>query len=58
MFDVYVRRKGQVLVIDGEHQHPPNLASGWKKKRAARTVSDERRCCAGGLLQTLTDGAD
>jgi len=41
MFDVYVRGKSQLLVIRRGAPLPVGLASGWRKKRAARTVSDE-----------------
>jgi hypothetical protein len=41
MFDVYVRGKGQLLVIRRGAPLPAGLAGGWRKKRAARTVSDE-----------------
>ena len=60
MFDVYVRGKSQLLVIRRGAPLPAGIVGGWRKKRAARTVSDEisRRRYAGGLLQALTDGAD
>jgi hypothetical protein len=41
MFDVYVRGKSQLLVIRRGAPLPPGLVSGWRKKRAARSVSDE-----------------
>ena len=41
MFDVYVRRKGQLLVIRQGASLPLGLERGWKKKRAARAVSDD-----------------
>jgi len=41
MFDVYVRGKSQLLVIRRGAPLPPGLVSGWRKKRAARIVSDE-----------------
>jgi hypothetical protein len=41
MFDVYVRRKSQLLVIRRGAPLPAGIASGWRKKRAARAVSDE-----------------
>ena len=41
MFDVYVRGKSQLLVIRRGAPMPAGLVGGWRKKRAARTVSDE-----------------
>jgi hypothetical protein len=41
MFDVYVRGKSQLLVIRRGAPLPADLVGGWKKKRSARTVSDE-----------------
>jgi hypothetical protein len=41
MFDVYVRGKSQLLVIRRGAPLPAGLVSGWRKKRAVRTVSDE-----------------
>jgi hypothetical protein len=41
MFDVYVRGKNQLLVIRRGAPLPAGLVGGWRKKRAARTVSDE-----------------
>ena len=41
MFDVYVRGKSKFLVIKRGSAIPINLASGWKKKRAVRHVSEE-----------------
>jgi hypothetical protein len=41
MFDVYVRGKSQLLVIRRGAPLPAGLVGGWRKKRAARTVSDE-----------------
>jgi len=41
MFDVYVRGKSQLLVIRRGAPLPAGIAGGWRKKRAARTVSDE-----------------
>jgi hypothetical protein len=41
MFDIYVRGKGQLLVIRRGAPLPPGSVGGWRKKRAARTVSDE-----------------
>jgi hypothetical protein len=41
MFDIYVRGKGQLLVIRRGTPLPEGLVRGWRKKRAARTVSDE-----------------
>jgi hypothetical protein len=41
MFDVYVRGKRQLLVIRRGAPLPAGLVGGWRKKRAARTVSDE-----------------
>jgi hypothetical protein len=43
MFDVYVRGKSQFLVIRRGSPIPADLASGWKKKRAVRHVSEEIR---------------
>jgi hypothetical protein len=40
MFDVYVRGKSQLLVIRRGAPLPAGMAGGWRKKRAARTVSD------------------
>ena len=41
MFDVYVRGKSQLLVIRRGAPLPVGLVGGWRKKRAARIVSDE-----------------
>ena len=41
MFDIYVRGKGELLVIRRGAPLPAGLASGWRKKRAARAVSAE-----------------
>ena len=41
MFDVYVRGKSQLLVIRRGATLPAGLVGGWRKKRGARTVSDE-----------------
>jgi hypothetical protein len=41
MFDVYVRGKSQLLVIRRGAPLPAGIVGGWRKKRAARTVSDE-----------------
>jgi hypothetical protein len=41
MFDVYVRGKSQLLVIRRGAPLPAGITGGWRKKRAARTVSDE-----------------
>lgn len=41
MFDIYVRGKGQILVVRRGAALPAGLAEGWRKKRAARTVSEE-----------------
>jgi hypothetical protein len=41
MFDVYVRGKNQLLVIRRGAPLSVELSGGWRKKRAARTVSDE-----------------
>jgi hypothetical protein len=41
MFDVYVRGKNKLLVIRRGAPLPTGLVGGWRKKRAARTVSDE-----------------
>jgi len=41
MFDVYVRGKSQLLVIRRGAPLPAGMVGGWRKKRAARTVSDE-----------------
>jgi hypothetical protein len=41
MFDVYVRGKSQLLVIRRGAPLPAGLEGGWRKKRAARAVSDE-----------------
>ena len=41
MFDVYVRGKGQFLVIRHGAPLPLGLERGWKRKRAARAVSDD-----------------
>jgi len=41
MFDVYVRGKAQLLVIRRGAPLPAGLVRGWRKKRAARTVSGE-----------------
>jgi hypothetical protein len=41
MFDIYVRGKSQLLVIRRGAPLPAGSVSGWRKKRAARTVSDE-----------------
>ena len=41
MFDVYVRGKSQLLVIRRGAPLPAGLVGGWRKKRAARAVSDE-----------------
>jgi hypothetical protein len=41
MFDVYVRGKNQLLVIRRGSPLPSGLVGGWRKKRTARTVSDE-----------------
>ena len=41
MFDIYVRGKSQLLVIRRGAPLPAGLVGGWRKKRAARTVSDE-----------------
>jgi hypothetical protein len=43
MFDVYVRGKGQLLVIRHGEPLPLGFERGWKKKRAARAVSDDIR---------------
>jgi hypothetical protein len=41
MFDIYVRGKSQLLVIRRGAPLPAELVGSWRKKRAARTVSDE-----------------
>jgi hypothetical protein len=41
MFDVYVRGKSQLLVIRRGSPLPAELVGRWKKKQAARAVSDE-----------------
>ena len=41
MFDVYVRGKNQLLVIRRGAPLPAGIAGSWRKKRAARAVSDE-----------------
>jgi hypothetical protein len=41
MFDVYVRGRGQLLVLRRGAPLPAGLPDGWKKKRAARAVSEE-----------------
>jgi len=41
MFDVYVRGRGQLLVIRRGASLPAGLPDGWRKKRAARAVSEE-----------------
>jgi hypothetical protein len=41
MFDVYVRGKNQVLVIRRGAPLPAGIVGSWRKKRAARAVSDE-----------------
>ena len=41
MFDIYVRGRGQLLVVRRGASLPVGLADGWRKKRAARIVSDE-----------------
>jgi hypothetical protein len=41
MFDVYVRGKGQLLVIRRGAPLPIGFQRGWKRKRAARAVSDD-----------------
>lgn len=41
MFDVYVRGRSQLLVIRRGAPVPVGLVGGWRKKRAARTVSNE-----------------
>ena len=41
MFDLYVRGKSQVLVMRRGAPLPTGLVGGWRKKRAARTVSEE-----------------
>ena len=41
MFDVYVRGKSQLLVIRRGAPLPAGIVGSWRKKRAARTVSDE-----------------
>ena len=41
MFDIYVRGKGELLVIRRGAPLPAGLAGGWRKKRAARAVSAE-----------------
>lgn len=41
MFDVYVRGRGQLLVIRRGAPLPAGLPEGWRKKRAARAVSEE-----------------
>jgi hypothetical protein len=41
MFDVYVRGKSELLVIRRGAPLPAGLVGGWRKKRAARAVSDE-----------------
>ncbi len=43
MYDVYVRGKNQLLVIRRGAPLPAGLSGGWKKRRAARIVSDEIR---------------
>ena len=43
MYDVHVRGKCQFLVTRRGSPIPADLASGWKKKRAVRYVSDEIR---------------
>jgi len=41
MFDVYVRGKNQLLVIRRGAPLPAGIVGSWRKKRAARAVSDE-----------------
>ena len=41
MFDIYVRGKSQLLVIRRGAPLPEGLVGGWRKKRAARIVSNE-----------------
>lgn len=41
MFDVYVRGKSQLLVVRRGAPLPVGLPAGWKKRRAARSVSEE-----------------
>ncbi|MGY2904343.1 hypothetical protein ACVWVY_003364 [Bradyrhizobium sp. URHC0002] len=41
MFDVYVRGKSQLLVIRRGAPLPAGIVGSWRKKRAARIVSDE-----------------
>ena len=41
MFDVYVRGKSQLIVVRRGAPLPTDLVSGWRKKRAARNVSEE-----------------
>jgi hypothetical protein len=41
MFDVYVRGNSQLLVVRRGAPLPAGLVGGWRKKRAARAVSDE-----------------
>jgi hypothetical protein len=41
MFDVYVRGNSRLLVIRRGAPLPAGLVGGWRKKRAARSVSDE-----------------
>jgi hypothetical protein len=41
MFDVYVRGKSQLLVIRQGAPLPVGFQRGWKRKRAARAVSDD-----------------
>jgi hypothetical protein len=43
MFDVYVRGSSQLLVIRRGAPLPAGSVGGWRKKRAARAVSDEIR---------------
>jgi hypothetical protein len=41
MFDVYVRGKSQLMVVRRGAPLPTDLVRGWRKKRAARNVSEE-----------------
>ena len=41
MFDVYVRGKSQLMVVRRGAPLPADLVRGWRKKRAARNVSEE-----------------
>ena len=60
MFDVYVRGKSQLLVIRRGAPLPAGIVGGWRKKRAARAVSDEisGAVMRKGFYTTLKDAAD